>query len=311
MLGILRLIRIRTLLFAVFAMCAMRYCITLPMWEGVCFTVPVTNGQFLLFMVAVCCLISGAYAINDYFDVKPDRISGVRDVVVGRSVSRRATITLHTVLNVIAVAIACYLSFVSRVWWIALVFLFASGVLWGYSSIFRKHFRAGCLLVAFLAALIPLSVVVYEMAAMREILKEEMQIDLDVVRILYGIGFVVAWMTFLNTLIYEINKDIYTLDGDRENRIKTFPIRYGLRSTRRLLRVLTAVAMLSAAWAFYAISFWNWEIWLYAAVTILLPYAAYFWLIGKANSRNWQLNLLRTLMVTCVSFCFILMLILY
>ena len=34
-------------------------------------------GVFLL-VVAVCCLISGAYVINDYFDTKSDRISGIK-----------------------------------------------------------------------------------------------------------------------------------------------------------------------------------------------------------------------------------------
>ena len=60
---------------------------------------------------AVCCLISGAYVINDYFDTKSDRISGIKKVVVGKSISRRVAISLHTVLNLFAVSIAFYLGF--------------------------------------------------------------------------------------------------------------------------------------------------------------------------------------------------------
>ena len=137
MLEILRLIRIRTLVYAVFTMCTMRYCIILPLLATWGFASPVTNGQFLLLAIAICCLVSGAYIINDYFDVKPDRVSGVRTVVVGKTVSRRAAITLHTVLNVVAVAIDFYLSYMARAWWVDLLFLLVSGLLWGFYCILK------------------------------------------------------------------------------------------------------------------------------------------------------------------------------
>ncbi|MEG2790718.1 MAG: UbiA family prenyltransferase, partial [Odoribacter sp.] len=111
MLEILRLIRIRTIAFAALTMYAMRYFVILPMLEINDFTLQMTHWAFSLSVISVCCLISGAYVINDYFDTKSDRISGVKNVVVGRSVSRRAAIILHSILNVIAVGIAFYLGF--------------------------------------------------------------------------------------------------------------------------------------------------------------------------------------------------------
>ena len=102
---ILRLIRIRTIAFAALTMYAMRYLVIRPMLDINGLALQMTGWAFFLLVVAVCCLISGAYVINDYFDTKSDRISGIKKVVVGKSISRRVAISLHTVLNLFAVSI--------------------------------------------------------------------------------------------------------------------------------------------------------------------------------------------------------------
>ena len=152
MLEILRLIRIRTIAFAALTMYAMRYWVILPMLELNGFTLQMTDWAFTLLVVAVCCLISGAYVINDYFDIMADRISGVRDVLVGRSLSRRSVIILHTLLNACAVIIAFYLGWAVGVWKIGILFLLASGILWFYSSCYQKYFIIGNVIVALLAS---------------------------------------------------------------------------------------------------------------------------------------------------------------
>ena len=81
---ILRLIRIRTIAFAALTMYAMRYLVIRPMLDINGLALQMTGWAFFLLVVAVCCLISGAYVINDYFDTKSDRISGIKKVVVGK-----------------------------------------------------------------------------------------------------------------------------------------------------------------------------------------------------------------------------------
>ena len=146
---ILRLIRIRTIAFAALTMYAMRYLVIRPMLDINGLALQMTGWAFFLLVVAVCCLISGAYVINDYFDTKSDRISGIKKVVVGKSISRRVAISLHTVLNLFAVSIAFYLGFAVGVWKIGILFLLVSGILWFYSSTYKKYFLTGNLLVGF------------------------------------------------------------------------------------------------------------------------------------------------------------------
>ena len=202
---ILRLIRIRTIAFAALTMYAMRYLVIRPMLDINGLALQMTGWAFFLLVVAVCCLISGAYVINDYFDTKSDRISGIKKVVVGKSISRRVAISLHTVLNLFAVSIAFYLGFAVGVWKIGILFLLVSGILWFYSSTYKKYFLTGNLLVGILASLIPISAIVYEIPLLN-MAYAELLIETGT-NFLYMFDWVFgfAWFIFLNTLMYEIN----------------------------------------------------------------------------------------------------------
>lgn len=298
---ILRLIRIRTIAYAALTMYAMRYLVVLPMLELNGFTLQMADWAFTMLVIAICCLISGAYVINDYFDTKSDRISGVKDVLIGKSVSRRMAITLHSVLNVIAVGIAFYLGFAVGVWKIGILFLLASGVLWFYSSAYKKYFILGNVLVGFLAALIPVSAIVYEIPllnmAYADILIET---GTNFIYMFYWVfGF--SWFIFLNILMYEINKDIYTLEGDRENGINSIPVKLGIRSAQNIITALAIIAMISAGMIYYIEFTESLAILVYIILAILLPYTLYMVTVrSKYGNRRIQLNLIRLIMVLCL-----------
>lgn len=301
MLEILRLVRIRTIAFAAMTMYAMRYFVVLPMLEINGFSLQMTHWAFLLLVIAICCLISGAYVINDYFDTKSDRISGVKNVLVGASVSRRMAITLHSVLNVIAVGIAFYLGFAVGVWKIGILFLLVSGLLWFYSSTYKKYFIVGNVLVGFLAALIPVCAIVYEVPLLNMAYANILiQTDTNFIYMFYWIfGF--AWFIFLNILMYEINKDIYSIDGDRENGIHTIPVNVGIKVAKRTITGLALLAMLSAGLGYYFEFSESLAILVYLILGMLLPYSVYIVAInGKRSNRRLQLNLIRLITVLCL-----------
>lgn len=298
---ILRLVRIRTIAFAALTVYAMRYFVVLPMLDLNGFTLQMADWAFTLLVIAICCLISGAYVINDYFDTKTDRISGVRDVVVGKSVSRRMAITLHSVLNIMAVGIAFYLGFAVGVWKIGILFLLVSGVLWFYSSAYKKYFIIGNVLVGILAALIPVSAIVYEIPllnmAYADILIETGTNFVYMFNWVFGF----SWFIFLNILIYEINKDIYTVEGDRENGSNTIPVKLGIKAAQNIITLLAVIAMVSVG-LFYYIEFTaSLAILVYTIVALLLPYAVYIFAVKSPKSgRRFQLTMIRLIMVLCI-----------
>ena len=289
MLEIFKLIRLRTIAFTAFTMYATRYLVVLPVLKKEGFSLQMPERDFSLLVIAVCCLVSAAYVINDYFDTKADRISGSRHVIVGKTISRRTAITLHTLLNVVAVGIAFYLAQSIQHSEIVFLFLIISLILWFYSSRFKKYFIWGNLCVAFLAGLIPLTVITFEIPLLSDVYSDV------VVKTHVGFASVFYWM-----LIYEINKDIYSVNGDRAEGITTIPVKWGISATRTLLTGLTILVIS------FLIAFFLWKFsesvlaGIYMVIFLILPYIGYALVIRRKGCMKVQLRLIRTLMVLCM-----------
>lgn len=303
MVELFRLIRVRTLAFAVLTMYVMRLGVMRPLLELNGCRLQMGDFAFALLVTAICCLISAAYVINDYFDMKSDRISGVRNIVIGKSISRQTAIILHSVLNAVAVGIGIVLSIILEEWQPGVAFLIVSGLLWFYSFKFKRFFLLGNMLVGFLSALIPISVAAYEMpllVKMNTIICQETGMDLFIWW--RAMGF--AWFIFLNTLMYEINKDIFSIEGDKNNGFYTIPVKLGVKMARWIITALAILAMVSLG-VVYSLEYrGSHPSAVYMAVAVLVSYILYIRAVNfKQENRLLQLNLIRFLAVACVCVC--------
>ena len=300
MFEIFRLIRLRTIAFTAFTMYAMRFLVILPLLdkEGVDLQMP--EGDFSLLVIAVCCLVSAAYVINDYFDTKADRISGSRPVIVGKTISRRAAITLHTLLNMVAVGIAYYLARNVHHSEIVFLFLVISAILWFYSSRFKKRFLWGNLIVAFLAGLIPLTVATFEIPLLNEAYSDVIvKTQMDFNNVFYWTSCF-AYFLFLNMLIYEINKDMYSVNGDRAEGIMTIPVKCGILVARKVIITLVAVCLISLV-VFFIMEFRSSAVMLvYFLIGLIVPYLVYGYSVLKNDKMKFQLRLIRLIMALCI-----------
>ena len=306
MLGILKLIRIRTLLFAAFTMYCMRYFVIRSILDINGLTLQLPDWAFTLSVLSVCALIAGANVINDYFDTRTDRLSAVKDVVVGRCITRRTAMTLHSVLNVLAIVIAFGLSIYVGIWKIGILFLLVSGLLWFYSSAYKRYLLIGNLIVGILAALIPLCVLLFEIPLLNDEYSDLLiQTDTNFMYLFNWIlGF--SLFIFLNTVIYEMNKDIYTIPGDIEKGIRSVPVRWGIRATRIVISVWTAIAVCCAVVLYFTVFSESSLVLTYIALGICLPYCIYLVSVWFSVKRSLQLGIIRLIMVLCVAFSFLL-----
>lgn len=306
MLGILKLIRIRTLLFAAFTMYCMRYFVIRSILDINGLTLQLPDWAFTLSVLSVCSLIAGANVINDYFDTRIDRLSAVKDVVVGRCITRRTAMTLHSVLNILAIVIAFGLSIYVGIWKIGILFLLVSGVLWFYSSTYKRYLLVGNLIVGILAALIPLCVLLFEIPLLNNEYSDLlMQTDTNFMYLFNWIlGF--SLFIFLNTVIYEMNKDIYTIPGDIEKGIRSVPVKWGIRATRIVISVWTAIAVCCAVTLYFTVFSESSLVLAYILLGICLPYCIYSVCVWWSAKRSLQLGIIRLIMVLCVAFSFLL-----
>jgi len=235
---ILSLIRFPNLLIIAFTQFAMRYLIMEPLLPSASFSLQFDNLHFLLLVGATMFLAAAGYIINDYFDTRTDRINKPEKVVVGVRVNRRTAMTMHTVFNIIGIGIGIYLSFYIKVMAMSIVFFLTAGLLWFYSTNYKRQFLVGNLTVAFLTAMVPLIVVLYEIPMLNR--------EYGNIMLQYNSSFnyIFIWVAgfsifaFVSTLIREIIKDAEDFEGDAAYGMKTLPIVLGTKYTKAVLAIL-------------------------------------------------------------------------
>ena len=206
--------------------------------------------DFIFLTTATVMIAAGGYIINDYFDTKSDMINRPDNVVVGTDVSRGNALAWHLGLNIIACVLGAMVSLRIGVWVFAFFFPFVSGLLWFYSSTYKKMFLLGNVIVALLTGLIPLLPVAYEIPG-------QMATDNEmIVNGVYDLNLLFYWagafgiFAFVTTIYREIIKDIEDIDGDREIGRSTVPVVIGVMASKIVIVVLIActIAALIVVW---------------------------------------------------------------
>src|SRR6056297_2955401 len=158
----LSLIRLPNLLIIALTQFAMRYLIVEPLLPSPSFTLQFDDLHFMLLVMGTIFIAAAGYIINDYFDIRTDRINKPAKVVVGETIDRRTAMILHSLLNILGIGIGVYLSLHIGILALSFIFFFTAGLLWFYSTNYKRQFLIGNLIVAFLTAMVPFIVVLFE-----------------------------------------------------------------------------------------------------------------------------------------------------
>jgi 4-hydroxybenzoate polyprenyltransferase len=285
--GILKLIRYQNLFIIALTMYLMRWCIIYPFLRDFNYTLQFSELNFLFLVLAVVFIAAAGYIINDYFDRNIDSQNCPDKVVVDRSVERRTAILLHSVFNVIGVALGFYVSWRLGYLNFGMIFLLVSGALWFYSASYKRYFIVGNILIAILTAMVPFMVVVYEIPLLSKLitpLQPPAEHTMVTVIFFYIVGF--SAFAFLITLIREIIKDMEDLEGDSSGNKRTIPVVLGITYAKTIVIILifiTILALLSACFIFgvdHYLTFW------YFLITIILPLVYLFIKVRKALRKE-------------------------
>ena len=253
--SIFSLVRFPNLLIIAFTQYAMRYLIMEPLLPSDTFELQFGDFQFALLVFSTMLIAAAGYIINDYFDTRADLINKPKRVVVGVSISRKSAMIMHMILNIMGVGIGVYLAFYIGFPSLSLVFVLSTGLLWFYSTNYKKQFLVGNLTVSFLTALVPMMVVLFEIPLLNREYGEVM------VRYDSNFSYLLAWVSafsffaFITTLIREIIKDAEDLEGDNAYGMKTVPIVLGTLWTKVLLVVLILFTLLALIYLLFTYIF--------------------------------------------------------
>ena len=246
--AVIKIVRLENLLIIAATQYIMRWCIINPFLSINHFSLQLDWLHFLMLVLSTVFIAAAGYIINDYFDSRTDRLNRPSRVVIDREISRRKAIFYHTVLNIAGVGLGIYLAFYIHVPGLSLIFLFASGFLWFYSTNYKRQFLVGNLMVAFLTAAVPMLVILFELPLLNKAYGLIMITHhASFTYIFYWIsGF--TFFAFLTTLIREIIKDSEDFEGDSAYGMNTLPIVIGTKYTKFILIVLVSVLIAALIW---------------------------------------------------------------
>jgi 4-hydroxybenzoate polyprenyltransferase len=238
-----RLIRLQNLLIIAATQYIMRYCIILPFLRINNFSLQLDGFRFFLLVFATVIIAAAGYVINDYFDTGTDRINRPNELVIDRTIPRRQAMMLHFILNIIGVAIGVYLSFYIGVAELSLIFILATGLLWFYSTNYKRQFLIGNLVVSAMTGTVPLMVILFEMPLLNR------EYGLIMISHQANFNYIFFWILafsffgFLTTLLREIIKDAEDFEGDSAYGMNTLPINIGRKNTKIIISLLIALSL--------------------------------------------------------------------
>ena len=154
---IMRLIRWQNLLFLAILMWVLEKWLVVPLLYSVGGLPEVLPEPILwMLILSVVLIAAGGYVINDYFDIKIDRINRPDRVIVGETMSKPAAMHLSIGLSVAGILLGGLEAWLCRSWTLGIVILLMPGLLWFYSSAYKRQFLVGNLIVAFASAAVPM-----------------------------------------------------------------------------------------------------------------------------------------------------------
>ncbi len=243
MVAYLKLFRWPNLLMVAAIQYLFRYAIIQPLLQSKGLELALSHFEFFLIVMATVLITAAGYAINDYFDLRTDRINKPKRIILGRKISRRSAIFYHSFFNIIGVLLGAYMSIKVQYWPLLFLFLIVPTLLWLYSIRYKRKFLMGNIIVAVLAGFVVAIVWVFESHA----LAVEGIRNVDFINISY-FSRVYALFAFLTTLLREIIKDIEDIKGDAKTGCKTIPVVAGVHSTKKLLIFLTVTIIILIGW---------------------------------------------------------------
>jgi 4-hydroxybenzoate polyprenyltransferase len=188
------------------------------------------NWHLFVLSLSTVVIAAGGYIINDYYDVKIDLINKPERVVVGRGITRRYAILLHSVLSFTGVALGLVVD-----WKIGVINFFSAFLLWLYSNSLKRLPFIGNLAIALLTGISIALVLLVQKNHSDYFPTSWYMFPAGIITMV----LIYSLFAFFITLVREIIKDMEDLKGDNTFGCRTLPILWGLRRTKNVIYVLT------------------------------------------------------------------------
>jgi 4-hydroxybenzoate polyprenyltransferase len=253
--------------------------------------------DYFLLIFSTMIIAAAGNVINDYFDVKADRINKPEKVIISKFMKPRWAILWHWTFNLVAFLIAVYLSVKYETLIFVFVHLLSINLLWFYSVQLKRKLIISNLIIAFLTALVPLlSVWFFKVLNESSIpfspyREESWSTYLD-----YSFVYFLAICAFIQNFAREINKDIHDIQGDLVTHVKSLPMKIGKEKAAYLTIILIQIPLILFVFGYYLFDWF--QVNKVTMILLLLSGAVNFtsallYIIKKESTLTWINHLMK------------------
>ena len=285
----LQLLRVGNLTFVAILLYVMEKWVATPLLQLEQFGELMPWWVLTLLIVSVVGIAAGGYVINDYFDVKIDRINRPDNLVVTRIISRDTAMHLFYGLTAVGVIAGTVVAWWAHSWTLLFTYVVIPGLLWFYSASYKRMFLVGNLVVAFASAIVPLLVAIANADYLHHLYQNALAYSPIVGELYVWTGGFAAF-AFLLTWVREIVKDIEDIEGDREMECRTLPIVWGDKVAKIIATILLVVIATLIVYILFAVLPFSHE-WKslptrYVVFGLIVPILCSIVLLWAANNRT-------------------------
>lgn len=242
------LIRLKNLIIIALTQYLIRYAIIEPMISLSSFELQLSHFNFFLMSLATVLIAAGGYIINDYFDTRIDRVNRPDLVVIDTYIKRRVAMGAHVVASIAGIVIGFYVALQAGVYQLGFIYAISSGMLWFYSTDFKRQLLVGNLVISFLTALVPIMVPLFEIPLLNQEYGEILlEANADFTFLLRFVG-AYSLFAFISSLIREIIKDMEDVNGDTSFGRTTIPIAFGIEKSKSVIIALSLILIIGLAY---------------------------------------------------------------
>lgn len=284
--NILQLVRWSNLFFLGALIYVMEKWVVVPILDDVAFGEQLTWYILLLIAAATILIAAGGYVINDYFDIKIDRINRPDQLIVTQYISKENAMRLSIGLSGVGMICGLVAAWLLRSSTIAILFAIIPGLLWFYSSSYKRLLIIGNVTIALLSALSPMMIAIANVAQLQlkySTILPYTTLEHDIYAWVGGFSL----FAFLLTWIREIVKDLQDQMGDRELECHSMPIVWGNIVTKIVVTALIVLTTVLIGWFWYSLlpfeKSWQSFSTRYIVLAIIIPLWGALWLLWAAK----------------------------
>ena len=260
--------------------------VVVPILDDVAFGEQLPWYILLLIAAATILIAAGGYVINDYFDIKIDRINRPDQLIVTQYISKENAMRLSIGLSGVGMVCGLVAAWLLRSSTIAILFAIIPGLLWFYSSSYKRLLIVGNVTIALLSALSPMMIAIANVAQLQlkySTILPYTTLEHDIYAWVGGFSL----FAFLLTWIREIVKDLQDQMGDRELECHSMPIVWGNIVTKIVVTALIVLTTVLIGWFWYSLlpfdHSWQSFSTRYIVLAIIIPLWGALWLLWAAK----------------------------